>query len=470
MALEWEQGKVLRMSEKRSRQVAQTLERLRKEVMRERAGRGSAPDDASAADDTPASADSPSDDARPPADSTPEAPSRSAPPPSDALNDPPEERTRQEPDDSAIPPPRPSPGLHSKRVQSADRSAAATAVEALAEHRRRRRGKLFGIAGLPRHGKTKLADRLRERAADRPGADLHYNKTERGDVNIYYLPGRRDHHVLVDMAGEDYQVLGDYERELPELMGAFLWPVLQRLDGIALLMALPVVWSGWNPGDDPRRRVPPAGERREMEAAAERMVNAHKMLLKYAVVARFAERLRRKGRLDLKGNRPPTRNQVDDAFKRAPKYDRPVAVVLSKADLYVGRARDRMHTPDLPRLGHRTPAGLRPGESEPLLTAATHFPDFLKFLEREVRYFKWSFCQALEDRSPDPDPLDAAADAEPGTDSLIGGEGVVDFLARHPWRVPGLSSAAAIRLDRRLRPDAWNALGRAAPRPDGDRG
>ena len=357
-----------------------------------------------------------------------------------------------------------SPGLHSKRVQAADRPASSTAVKELMKHRRQRQGKLFGIAGLPRHGKTKLADRLRERAADRPGADLRYNKTERGDVNIYYLPGKRDHHVLVDMAGEDYQVLGDYDRELPELMEAFLWPVLKRLDGLALLMALPVVWSGWNRGDERRRRAPSADEQEEIAAAAERMVNAHKMLLKYAVVARFDRKLRRKGRLNSKPGRPPTRDQVDDAFQRAPKYDRPVAVVLSKADLYTGRVRDRLHTPDLPRMGHRTPAGVRPGESEPLLTAAAHFPDFLEFLERGVRCFKWSFCQALEDRSPEPDPLDAAVDAETGTNTLIGGDGVVDFLARHPWRAPGLSSAMAIRLDRRLRPEAWSRLGQE-PRP-----
>ena len=48
--------------------------------------------------------------------------------------------------------------------------------------------------------------------SNRSSRDLdRYNKTERGDVNLYYIPGRRDHHVLIDMAGEDYQVLGDYD-------------------------------------------------------------------------------------------------------------------------------------------------------------------------------------------------------------------------------------------------------------------
>ena len=350
----------------------------------------------------------------------------------------------------------PAGGLRSKRIQAADKSGAAKAVKELLHHRRRRRGKILGIAGLPRHGKTTLADRLRERAAERPGADLRYNKTERGDVNVYYIPGRRDHHVLIDMAGEDYQVLGSYDRELPELMETFLWPVLQRLDGLALLMALPIVWSGWNDDDHEDRRIPSSGERDEMAAAAERMLDAHRMLLKYAIVARNLRRLnRRLPGLRLNRRTPPSRDQVDDAFQRARGYDRPVSLVLSKADLYVGNTRACLHTPNLPRLDHRAPLGIRPGVSDPLLVASGHFPGFLDFLVRHVRHFKWSFCQALEDRSPYPDPLEARAEGA-DVSSLIGGEGVLDFLARHPWPVPGLSTATAIRLDRRLRRRAWD--------------
>ena len=58
-----------------------------------------------------------------------------------------------------------------------------------------------------------------------------------------------------------------------------------------------------------------------------------------------------------------------------------------------------------------------------------------------MRYFKWSFCQALEDRSDYPDPLEAAAE---GVDmsSLIGGDGALDFITGHPWAVPGISTGA----------------------------
>ena len=200
-----------------------------------------------------------------------------------------------------------------------------------------------------------------------------------------------------------------------------------------------------------------AKEREEMAAATERMLDAHRMLVKYAVVARNLGSLRRRvPELGLSRDRPPTRNQVDDAFKRAPTYDRPVSLVLSKADLYVGRVRECLHTPNLPRLSHRSPLGIRPGVSDPLLVAAAHFPDFLDFLVSRVRYFKWSFCQALEDQSENPDPLEAAAEGA-DVSSLIGGEGVLDFLTGHPWRLPGLSTRTAMHLDRRLRREAWEA-------------
>lgn len=351
----------------------------------------------------------------------------------------------------------PAGGLRGKHVQATDEPAAARAVDELLLHRRRGRGRILGVAGLPRHGKTTLADRLRERAVERPGADLRYNKTERGDVNIYYIPGRHDHHVLIDMAGEDYQVLGSYDRELPRLMETFLWPVLQRVDGLVLLMALPIVWSGWNDDDREERVIPSPGERHQMRAAAERMLDAHRMLLKYAIVARNLGRLRRRlPELGLDPAVAPTRDRVDDAFKQAGTYDRPVSLLLSKADLYVGRNRNCLHTPNLPRIEHRQPPGIRPGLSDPLLVAAGHFPAFLEFLERHVRYFKWSFCQALEDRSPYPDPLEASAEGADAS-SLIGGEGMLDFVTRHPWSVPGMSTGTAIRLDRRLRRGAWEA-------------
>ena len=351
----------------------------------------------------------------------------------------------------------PGAGLSSASIRVGDQPAVDRVVSDLLAHRRRGRGSILGVAGLPRHGKTTLADRLRERAAERPGADLRYNKTERGQINCYYIPGKRTHHALIDLAGEDYRVLGDYERELPQLLDAFLWPVLQKLDGLVMLMALPLVWAGWNEDGSGHRASPDEEEQAAMAEATRRMLDAHRMLLKYAIVARNLRRLRRRmPALGLSPDTAPDRNQIDDAFKQARPYDRPVSLVLSKADLFVGQGRPCLHAPNLPRLDHRVPLGIRPGMSDPLLVAAGHFPDFLDFLRLHVRHFKWSFCQALEDRSDRPSPLEAAPGRSDVT-SLIGGEGVLDFLTAHPWRFPGIDADRAIRWDQRLRPGAWEA-------------
>lgn len=455
-----------------SREVAETLERLRREI----AGGDDRDEGLDRSESAPAEAGKRSSGRSPRARRKPKkrairegiesmgGPGPSSPPHADPADvevvgaakpesQPPTSR------DATSPPSRPlrSGGLSSASVRVGDDRSVGRVLDELMTHRRKGRGRILGVAGLPRHGKTTLADRLRERAAERPGADLRYNKTERGQVNCYYIPGRKTHHALIDLAGEDYRVLGDYDRELPELLGAFLWPVLQKLDGLVMLMALPIVWSGWNDDDMPLRADPDEDARLAMAEASRRMVDAHRMLVKYAIVARDLRRLRRRlPRLGLSPETPPDRNQVDDAFKQARPYDRPVSLVLSKADLYVGRNRPCLYSPNLPRLDHRTPLGIRPGVSDPLLVAAGLFPEYLDFLRRHVRHFKWSFCQALEDRSDRPSPLEAA----PGTSdvsSLVGGEGVLDFLTRHPWRFPGIGTDRAIRWDRRLRRQVWEA-------------
>lgn len=363
----------------------------------------------------------------------------------------------------------PPSGIRSRELDVGDGTRAANAIAELLEHRRRRLGRIVGIAGLPRHGKTKFADRLRERAAERPGADLRYDKTERGQVNIYYIPGRREHHVLIDVAGEDFQALGDYDRELPGLVRNFLWPVLQRLDGLLLMAALPIVWSGWNHAAEDARRQPDDTAGEEMRTATRRMVDAHRMLLKYALVARDLRSLRRKlPHIGLDEQNAPTRNQVDDAFQSAAALDIPVFVAFSKADLFApGSARRGLYTPDVPGFTGHEPPPLHPERTDPLVLGALHFPDLFEFLMERVRFFRFDFVQALEDTSPVPDP-NIAMRADSTIETLVGAESVLDFLTAHPWAFPGISTATAVRIDQRVhaarwRADAWRHLEGAMP-------
>jgi len=349
-------------------------------------------------------------------------------------------------------------GLRARELDLTDARHGTDAIRELLEHRRGKLGKVIGIAGLPRHGKTELANRLRQRYAQRPGADLRYDKTERGEVNLYYLPGVREHHVLIDVAGEDFQALGDYDSELPLLVRSFLWPVLQELDGLLLLMALPIVWAGWNDPHQDRRQEPAERDEIAMREAQQRMVDAHRMLLKYAIVARDLERLRRRlPKLGLDPVEAPSRNQVDDAFKSARPLRVPVAVAFTKADLYAPAGqRAGLYTPDLPgRAGQPAPP-LHPIRTDPWALAYLHFPDFFDFMTERVRHFTFDFVQALEDRSAEPDPQRADEEGA-AVDRLVGAEALVEFVTQHPWGFPGLSSRWALALDRRVHRERWEA-------------
>ena len=350
------------------------------------------------------------------------------------------------------PPERPPAGdeFGKRQVDVGSEAKVKRVLAELVRHRREKVGRVLGIAGLPMHGKTTLAQRLRERAAERLPTAPRYEKTERGLAPWYEIPQRRYTHILIDMAGEDYQALGDYNQELPELMRRFLWPALQHADGLFLLLALPMVWSGWS-DDTGQPRKPPAEEMKEMKAAQDRMLRAHMMLLKYAIVASNVDRINRrlgKGKPKFARDRAPYRKDVEDGFKKVRHYRRPVSLLLTKADLYTAGNRNGLYGPPVSGQPNGTSQAIRPGHHDPLVEASRHFPGFSDFLAGHVRFFKWSFCQVLEDRGPSPDPSQANRE-ESDTSSLIGAEEALDFLTRHPWRVPvpGLSTANAVRLD-----------------------
>jgi hypothetical protein len=195
-----------------------------------------------------------------------------------------------------------------------------------------------------------------------------------------------------------------------------------------------------------------------MAQAERRMIDAHRMLVKYAMVARDLRMLRKAlPHLGLDDVVAPSRNQVDDAFRSAAALRIPVFVAFSKADLYApAGARRGLYSPDVPGQTGTTPPPLHPEKTDPLVLGWLHFPDLFEFLMEHARFFRFDFVQALEDRSPAPDP-NIATRADSTIETLVGAESILEFLTAHPWTFPGISTATAVRIDRRLRPGRWRA-------------
>jgi len=187
------------------------------------------------------------------------------------------------------------------------------------------------------------------------------------------------------------------------------------------------------------------------------MVDAHRTLLKYALVARSLRRLRRSApHLGLSAGVAPSRGQVDDAYKAAAALSYPVLLGFSKADLFApGETRQGLYSPELPGGSGRESPPLHPLRTDPLALGRAHFPDLFEFLVARVRHFKFDFVQALEDASESPDPQEARATDAP-IDTLIGAESALAFLTGHPWGFPGISTATALKLDRLFRRHRWN--------------
>jgi hypothetical protein len=41
-------------------------------------------------------------------------------------------------------------------------------------------------------------------------------------------------------------------------------------------------------------------------------------------------------------------------------------------------------------------------------------------------------------------------------DTMVGAESMLEFVTSHPWQVPGLGTATALRIDRMLNASRWN--------------
>jgi hypothetical protein len=374
------------------------------------------------------------------------------------------------------PPPGPgdvNPARIGRRVNFGDPVSTRDLVVQLQEHRRQGWGKLIVLAGHPRHGKSKLAEWLAADARTRPGAKWDYEKTISDQVEVYTVPEVDGDQILLDMAGEDFRQAGDYAGQLPGLIQNFLWPLFPDIEALVLVISLPILWRAWNQAAAPGEPGPPRPtptQIADMQRAYQQMVEAHRLVLKYAKVAHDLKRLEgRKGRVKVSREQAPSRDDVDALFKAARPLPIPVFVAFSKADLFrTVDHPDGLYAPPLPddrRLGQlagRPSPPINPCASDPLVLGWAHFPGLFEFLREHVRHFKFDFVQVLKDPNERPNPEFATGEPIYEADELLGARGAMEFLTCDMWTRPSVSSAAAIRWSRILNPGRWNVEGATA--------
>ncbi|HEU4558478.1 MAG TPA: hypothetical protein VFS20_11545 [Longimicrobium sp.] len=378
--------------------------------------------------------------------------------------------------DPLPPVPAPAPVVSQQRDRSGGEELTVTnaeeareAVAKLLEHRRRGEGKLIGLAGLPRHGKSEFAKQLRDHLSINVQEVEDYAKTYSGAVNLYYLPTRHRRDVLIDLAGEDFEKFGDPYSRINDItvMTRLLWPVLAQLDGIILFVSLPLLWSSWNMvgGTPGERLVPSEDDEKQTARLTEQMIRSIQTLLKYTLVAKQLKQIRRKRPgLDLpasveEGVELPSRAVIDDAFTAGGPLSIPVFIAYSKSDLFrTPQLSDGLRTGPLTVGRNRTrQAVITPESADPLVLGALAFPELYRFLEQYVRYYKFDYVQVIHDGNPRPS---AAAIAETARRQayadLKGVLPAMEFLTEHPWGLTTPGTATTLKLDRRLNRSRWS--------------
>ena len=363
-------------------------------------------------------------------------------------------------------------------INLADEAAARAAVAELLEHKRARRGKLIGLAGLPRHGKSEFAKKTRDHFVQNIKDVEHYAKTESEYANIYHLPRTHRRDVLIDLAGEDFKAFGDSSRSMSKVaaMTRLLWPVLAQLDGIILFVSLPLLWSAWNKMGARGERVDPS----EVEIAAtstesESLVNSIQTLLKYTIVAKQLRSIRRREKaLSLppttraSGQSLPEHDVIDNAFTRGKPLSIPVFIAYSKSDLFITPTRsDGLRTAPFKSRGKICQPVITPSTADPLLLGRLVFPALFQFLEKHARYFKFDFVHVVHDPDVDPSPEGARTQA---VADLKGVVPAIEFVTEHPWPFQTAGTGALLAWDRKRNRGHWveamnTLLGPHAPSP-----
>jgi hypothetical protein len=225
------------------------------------------------------------------------------------------------------------------------------------------------------------------------------------------------------------------------------------------VIALPILWLAINPREEPGVAKPdePTVDRIERETLD--LIQTHLTVLKYAKVGRDLARLEKLGEAVTAENPPTGFIQLNNAAARARRLDIPVLIAFSKADTFAPEGRPEglyapPFPPDSPAEGAPCPS-IKPQDADPGALALLHFPVLVRWLEENVRYFKFDFVQSFKDPNRFPDAVSTQFAYTAKVRNPLGIRSSLEFFTAHPWKVLPRPIGSAYQMIRSWSASRW---------------
>lgn len=307
------------------------------------------------------------------------------------------------------------------------------------------------LVGPTNSGKTVLRFRLTDRATNQNSAfvDRSMDRTPALRVGVLDLPTQP---VLVDVAGEDFEALGDRQRfeskegyrddtSAPAYFSQFLWPVLEAATGLIIVLDFPSVWRDFNDGFRQQDTVSTKDKRRIAETTQRReqlIQEAITNLLRMTKLSKNWQLVKSSQRLGgAEWDRTYDSLRTLSVGRMGIRI--PVCTMLSKADVYTGTLYpEGILAPPL-RRGHAGSAILPmatidPNRHHPAFIIKHRFPNLWEYMMKTIDHPIFGFLQSMqfgELEASSGRPIELTCLRTMAGESLLS-----EVFSHHPWGWP----------------------------------
>ncbi len=307
------------------------------------------------------------------------------------------------------------------------------------------------LVGPTNSGKTVLRFRLTDRATNQNTAlvDRSIDRTPALRVGVLDLPTQP---VLVDIAGEDFEALGDRNRfeskeghrgdaSAPEYFSQFLWPVLEAATGLIIVLDFPSIWREFNDAFPKQDTVTAQVKRRIAETTRRReqlIQGAVMNLLRMATLSKNWQSITSSEKMSDTGW-DGTYDSLRTLAVGKRRLAIPVCMMLSKADVYTGTLHpEGILAPPL-RLGHSgsgilPTAAIDPNRHHPAFIIKHRFPSLWEYMMKTVDHPVFGFLQSMqlgELEASSGRPIELSSLRSMAGESLLS-----EVFSHHPWGWP----------------------------------